>query len=142
MAAGSTISREQLDAILGGYHGDPFAVLGPHKVPDVDGWEVRAFLPQALMARVVIDNKAFAMIALDPNGLFAVALLGQPKPYLLEIQLWNGEWTQLEDPFRFSPFSTSFDLHLHSEGTLFHGYNSFGAHLTEVDGHKGTRFTL
>ena len=142
MAAGANIPREQIEAIVGGYHGDPFAILGPHKVESASGWEVRCFLPQALMARVVVGEYAHAMSSLDSNGFFVTELSGPILPYLLEIKLWNGEWMQVEDPYRFTELSTNFDLHLHGEGTLYHSYDSFGAHLTELDGLKGTRFSV
>ena len=147
MAAGSKIPREEIDAILGGYHGDPFAILGPHKLAGTDNWEVRAFLPQALMARVVIGNQAYAMTSADNtattnSGFYVVSLTGEPQPYILEIKLWNEEWMQMEDVYRFPALSTNFDLHLHGEGTLFHGYDSFGAHPARLENHDGTRFTV
>ena len=42
------MTDQDLEAIVGGYHGDSFAVLGPHALTeDADGpWVVRAFLPQ------------------------------------------------------------------------------------------------
>ena len=47
---------EEIEAIVGGYHGDAFRILGPHSVRKKRGqarWEVRAFLPQAESAAVV-----------------------------------------------------------------------------------------
>ena len=32
-ASAATISKADIDAIIGGYHGAPFSVLGPHLVP-------------------------------------------------------------------------------------------------------------
>jgi starch phosphorylase len=43
--AGTTLDRGAAEAIAGGWHGDPFGVLGPHKA--AKGWEVRAFVPGA-----------------------------------------------------------------------------------------------
>ena len=40
-----------IDAFLVARHGDPFALLGPHKVPG--GCAVRAFLPDAGQVQVV-----------------------------------------------------------------------------------------
>jgi 1,4-alpha-glucan branching enzyme len=50
------ISSATIDAIAGGYCGDPFAVLGPHPVPSRDAWTVRAFLPQAETANVLLPT--------------------------------------------------------------------------------------
>ena len=44
------MTPEEIEAIVGGYHGDPFRILGPHAVRKRGTqarWEVRAFLPQA-----------------------------------------------------------------------------------------------
>ncbi len=40
------------------------------------------------------------------------------------------------------PSLTEFDLHLLAEGTHYDNYKKLGAHLTEVDGTKGTRFAV
>ena len=39
------MTAEEIEAIVGGYHGDAFRILGPHTRET--GWEVRAWLPQA-----------------------------------------------------------------------------------------------
>jgi 1,4-alpha-glucan branching enzyme len=41
-----------------------------------------------------------------------------------------------------SAFLTDFDLHLIAEGTHYRTYERLGAHLTEHDGQRGTRFAL
>ena len=51
------MTAEEIEAIVGGYHGDAFRVLGPHgwgKKNQQAKWEVRAFLPQAESAAVVL----------------------------------------------------------------------------------------
>ncbi len=53
------MTREEIEAIVGGYHGDAFRILGPHFIDRKKPcWEVRAFLPQAEEAAVVIDGAA------------------------------------------------------------------------------------
>ena len=49
------MTSQEIEAIAGGYHGDPFHVLGPHSVTRKK-WEVRAFLPQAESAAVVLNE--------------------------------------------------------------------------------------
>src|ERR1017187_4499869 len=47
---------EEIEAIVGGYHGDAFRILGPHSARRKGSqarWEVRAFLPQAESLEVV-----------------------------------------------------------------------------------------
>ena len=55
------MTAAETEALVGGYHGDPFRVLGPHTVRDKGGqprWVVRAFLPQAESAEPVPEDKA------------------------------------------------------------------------------------
>ena len=40
------------------------------------------------------------------------------------------------------PFLTSFELHLHGEGTHHESYRSLGAHLVSADGVDGVRFAV
>ena len=76
------MTAAEIDAIAGGYHGDPFAVLGPHRVSKSRGaarWEVRAFLPQAKSAAVLLDDKATLMTKAHADGLFVARLDGEPR---------------------------------------------------------------
>ena len=57
------MTAEEIEAIVGGYHGDAFRILGPHAVRKKGGqprWEVRAFLPQAESADVVAGRRTRA----------------------------------------------------------------------------------
>ena len=133
-----------IEAIAGGYHTDPFRILGPHKTaPGSEGvWEVRAFLPHAAQASVVVNGDAIAMTGKHAQGFFVAALPGEPGGYRLRAALWSGGETEFDDPYRFPPLASSFDLHLHAEGTNYHAYNLLGAHLTECDGVAGALFTV
>ena len=68
-----TLSGALIDSIVGGYNGDPFAVLGPHAVthegePSV---AVRALVPWATSLSVVFDGGAtYEMWRLHPFGFF------------------------------------------------------------------------
>ena len=136
---------QEMEAVTGGYHGDPFALLGPHMV-EREGkteWEIRAFLPQAAEAAILAGNGVvIAMERTHPGGLFTAPMAVEPGPYKLRITDRQGSVTESEDPYRFPPVLSDFDLHLHSEGTNYEGYNSFGAHLVSVNGVAGTRFAV
>ena len=136
---------QEMEAVTGGYHGDPFALLGPHMV-EREGkteWEIRAFLPQAAEAAILAGNGVvIAMERTHPGGLFTAPMDAEPGPYKLRITDRQGSVTESEDPYRFPPVLSDFDLHLHSEGTNYEGYNSFGAHLVSVNGVAGTRFAV
>jgi 1,4-alpha-glucan branching enzyme len=135
---------QEMEAITGGYHGDPFALLGPHMV-ERDGkteWVIRAFLPQAAEAALQLGGATIPMDRTHPGGLFTAALNAEPGAYKLRVTDRQGSVSEMEDPYRFPTALSDFDLHLHSEGTNYEGYNSFGAHLITLNGVAGTRFAV
>jgi 1,4-alpha-glucan branching enzyme len=135
----------EIEAIVGGYHGDPFRILGPHRVEKPRGaprWEVRAFLPQAESAEVVLGDARIAMERKNSQGFFIGQMDGDPRLYKLRAKLAGGETVELEDPYRFPPQLSDFDLHLHGEGTHYETYDMLGAHLVESEGVHGVRFAV
>jgi 1,4-alpha-glucan branching enzyme len=140
------MNAAEMEAIIGGYHGDAFSVLGPHPTSIETGkttWQIRAFLPQAKAASVVPEQGAeMVMEKLHREGLFVATLPAEPAAYRFRIEDWQGGEKLLEDPYRFGPIISDFDLHLHSEGTLYEAWNSFGSHLTTVAGVPGVRFAV
>jgi len=141
------MTPQDIEAIVGGYHGDPFRILGPHAVQKRGGqprWEVRAFLPQAQSVSVRIGEELFAMSKQDNQriGFYCATLPGEPQPYRLQLCLHDGTTTEIDDPYRFPPLLSDFELHLHGEGTHFESYNTLGAHLVECEGVKGVRFAV
>jgi 1,4-alpha-glucan branching enzyme len=139
------MTAEEIEAIVGGYHGDPFRILGPHamrKKGQQERWEVRAFLPQAETAEVVCDGQRVAMAKKHATGYFVGCLEGSPCRYILRAHLWDGRDVEIEDPYRFGPQLSDSDLYLHTEGTLYEAYRTFGAHLTWAEGVPGVRFAV
>ncbi len=136
---------EEIEAIVGGYHGDSFRVLGPHSARKKGGqprWEVRAFLPQAESAEVAAGAQTAAMEKLDANGFFNATLSGLPGDYRIRARLWDGRAIEIDDPYRYGPQISDADLYLHTEGTLYEGYRALGAHLATVEGSAGVRFAV
>ncbi|MGA2183543.1 MAG: 1,4-alpha-glucan branching protein GlgB [Bryobacteraceae bacterium] len=131
----------EIEAIVGGWHGDAFGLLGPHRADD-GGWEVRAFLPHASDAQIHVDGQTVPMEKVDPQGLFEGRVESEPGHYRLLLTLWSGGEVEVEDPYRFPPLLSEFDLHLHTEGTSSELWQSLGAHLAEVDGIPGVRFAV
>jgi 1,4-alpha-glucan branching enzyme len=134
------MTAQDMEAIVNGSHGDAFGVLGPHRTDA--GWEVRAFLPQAMDASVLVDGTEHPMRKVRSEGLFIATLATDPGRYKLRLTLWNGSQTEVDDPYRFAPLVSEFDLHLHSEGTQYESYRTMGAHLVECDGVAGVRFAV
>lgn len=134
------MTHEEVEAIVGGYHGDPFRVLGPHG--DGEGWQVRAFLPQAQQAFVKLGDTLHPMAKIHPQGFFEAGFAEPPGAYTLRLRLWTGATVEMGDPYRFPPTLTEFDLHLHGEGTFYQGYDTFGAHLVTSEDTAGVRFAV
>ncbi|HYL36765.1 MAG TPA: 1,4-alpha-glucan branching protein GlgB [Bryobacteraceae bacterium] len=132
------MTSQDVDAILSGQHGDAFGILGPH--PAEGGWEVRAFLPQAMDAFVLMDGAAHPMQKSRAEGFFVARFDGEARRYQLRLSLWNGAQIELDDPYRFPALISDFDLHIHGEGTQYESYRTMGAHITCYDGATGVRF--
>ena len=134
-----------IEAIVGGYHGDAFRILGPHGVRRKSGqsrWEVRAFLPQAEVAEVDAGGCRYPMVKRHAQGFFCASMEGDVRPYRLRLHLWEGSEIAIDDPYCFGPQLSDTDLHLHGEGNLFEAYLTFGAHIVEADGVRGVRFAV
>jgi 1,4-alpha-glucan branching enzyme len=138
------MTEQEIEAIAGGYHGDPFAALGPHALSGNGNpeWEIRAFLPQAEEVALAIGDRTIPMKRTHAAGLFSARIPSLPDRYKFRITDREGGVFEAEDVYRFQPLISDFDLHLHSEGTNYEGYNSFGAHLATVNGIEGTRFAV
>jgi 1,4-alpha-glucan branching enzyme len=139
------MTAAEIEAIVGGYHGDPFRILGPHGVRKTDGrgrWVVRAFLPQAESAEVLANGSACPMVKRHDAGFFIAAMRGAPGRYRIRARLWDGRITEFDDPYRFGTQISDLDLHLHGEGTLYEAYKTLGAHPTCSEGVHGVRFAV
>src|SRR5450755_4950644 len=112
-------------AIVEGRHSDPFHYLGLHTE---DGRTVvRAFLPEASKVDAIDEHGGAAALArIHEAGLFAGALPNGSRRYQLRARF--GETVvELDDPYRFPPILTDFDLHLLGEGTHQRLYDKLGA---------------
>src|SRR5215475_13508898 len=122
---------EEIEAIVGGYHGDAFRVLGPHRVRGRHNqarWEVRAWLPQAESAVVVAGEHRAPMQKKHDEGFFCGALSGEQRDYRILMTLPGGAEIEIDDPYRYGPQLAESDLYLHTEGTLYESWRVFGAH--------------
>jgi 1,4-alpha-glucan branching enzyme len=139
------MTAEEIEAIVGGYHGDAFRILGPHSVRKRGGqarWEVRAFLPHAESAQLLAGDQRCEMSKQHDHGFFCATLNGDPCEYRIRARLWDGREIEFDDPYRFGPQISDTDLYLHTEGTLHEAWHALGSHLTESDGKRGVRFAV
>lgn len=127
-------------AIVEGRHGDPFRYLGPHAE---DGKTVvRAFLPNASKVDAVDEHGRTAALArLHDAGLFAGPLPDAAGRYRLRARFGNSV-VDLDDPYRFPPLLSDFDLHLLGEGSHQKLYDKLGAHPMVIDGVGGVAFVV
>ena len=143
-----TASPEEIAAVVGGYHGDPFRILGPHEYED--GVVVRAFWPQAAAVELQLENggdangQSIPMQRVHPEGFYEAFLPGRSLPlrYKLRVFAPGGDESLHEDPYAFPSQLSEFDQYLLAEGSHLHIYEKFGAHLHEIDGVKGVLFAL
>src|ERR1700724_312137 len=139
------MTGEEIEAIVGGYHGDAFRILGPHGIRKKNAkprWEVRAFLPQADTAVVRAGSQRFKMIKHHAQGFFCAEMDCDPQPYAILARLPDGREVEIDDPYRFGPQIPEPDLYLYTEGTLYEAWHTMGAHLMDSEGAGGVRFAV
>ena len=146
LTAKTTASREEIERVVRGEHSDPFHILGAHPV-EADGKPaiaIRAFLPDAAEIWVRRDAKQIPLQRIHTEGFFEAVFPGELQifPYRLRAQSKSGQEWEFEDPYRFPPVLTDFDLHLLSEGTHYDAYEKLGAHVREIEGVRGVVFAV
>src|SRR5437899_3935651 len=127
-------------AIVEGRHSDPFHYLGLHK----EGGKtiVRAFLPEASQVDAVGEHgNAAKLTRIHEAGLFAGTAPEGAARYQLRARFGNNV-VELEDPYRFPPVLSDFDLYLLGEGTHQRIYDRLGAHPMTLDGVEGVAFVV
>ena len=142
----SAIPKEDVQALVGGYHRDPFRWLGRHSARAGKRGEatIRALVPGARAVSVVSEDGSVEMDRLHPDGLFETAVpddAGQGV-YRLRIEQKDGGTETVDDPYGFPSTLGELDLHLMGEGTDLRLYEKLGAHLMDVAGVGGTRFAV
>jgi 1,4-alpha-glucan branching enzyme len=127
-------------AIVEGRHSDPFHYLGPHQ--ENDKMVVRTFLPEAGEVAAVGEHGEVAKLErIHDAGLFAGALPNGSARYHLRAR-FGANTVDLEDPYRFPPILSDFDLYLLGEGTHQRLYDKLGAHPMTLEGVPGTGFVV
>lgn len=131
-----------IDTITSGYHGAPFDILGPHIIGD--NLVIRVFWPGATAVTVVSKSKRTSMSRVHDSGLYEVIIPNRKRipKYQLLVELGDGREQLCEDVYAFPPTLSQFDTHLMAEGTHLYIYDKLGAHITEINGIKGTLFAV
>ncbi len=140
----ANVPADAVKAIVNAQHGDPFAVLGPHKVAS-GLWEVRALRPDARGVTLLLDGGAGEALPMERRhtaGLFVIRFPARSRPdYRLRIENAGGVSVQ-DDPYRFGPVLRAADLdcvrHVGSDAV----YHALGAQRAVVEGVPGFVFAL
>jgi len=135
-----------IDLIRLGRHGDPFAVLGPHRDDSGQAW-VRTFLPSAQTVTVLggdDDRRLGELLRVHPDGMFdgPVALPENQRAYRLQVLWADGTLQLVDDPYRLGPLLGQQDAWLLAEGTHLRPFEVLGAHPGQHDGVAGTGFAV
>lgn len=139
------LSPEDAKALSVAEHHDPFSRLGIHA--DEQTSFIRTLRPDAVSARIIpLEGKPRVPIAMSRVANTCVfeaqAPAGFPRNYRVEYTFESGTVRTEEDPYRFGRMLTEFDAHLFREGQLWALHRHFGAHLREIEGVRGTAFTV
>ncbi|MAZ66288.1 MAG: 1,4-alpha-glucan branching enzyme [Kangiellaceae bacterium] len=146
-----SLSREDIDKLIGADHWSPRSILGFHEISDKDNktvWVVRALETDAKQVFLFWDDQteddAVELEKIDDRGLFQITLepREQLQPYQLKTVYADGNTHIKHDAYYFAPQLTDLDLFLFGEGEHHKIYYKLGAHITVQDGVKGTLFAV
>ena len=127
-------------AVIEGRHANPFRFLGPHTA---NGRAVlRVFIPDALAVSAIWgDGRETLLDRIHDSGLFSALRPKDSKRYRLRVR-FRETVVDIDDPYRFPPVLSDFDLYLLSEGNHLQLYDKLGAHPIEHDGVPGVAFAV
>jgi 1,4-alpha-glucan branching enzyme len=146
LLAKTTAHASEIEQIVRAEHSDPFHILGAHpiKLRGQTAVAIRVFLPDAARVSILRDDVPTPCELIHPDGFFEAIFPGETQVFRYRLRAQNAlghEW-ELEDPYRFWPVLTDFDLHLLREGTHYDAYEKLGAHVRDFDGVNGVVFSV
>jgi 1,4-alpha-glucan branching enzyme len=142
----SGLPPDDLNSFLSATHGDPFRVLGPHRLGDE--LAIRVFRPDAQKVEIVLNgqssNGKIEAEKIHRDGFFCatVPAAARESGYRLRFTNWDGSERETTDPYAYGPIMGEVDLHLFGEGQHWKIYEKFGAHLRTIDGEHGVYFSV
>ena len=146
MSRQETIERNAIEAVVQGHHDDPFSFLGLQQAPR-GGLVIRAFLPAARRVALVEAATGAELVELEcrhDEGFFEGRLPEREDRFRYWLRVdWQGTERDLEDPYRFPPMLSDYDIWLLGEGTHRRPFEQLGAHpMSTEDGVHGVRFAV
>jgi 1,4-alpha-glucan branching enzyme len=140
-------SDQDVAAIAGARHPDPFAVLGLHRTTPgaTAGFVIRAFVPGAETVAAIdpAGAKLASLARRGDQGFFEGFVTGRTTRFTYQLHATRGvdRWT-FRDPYAFGPVLGPLDDHLLVEGTHRLLYERLGAHLVTHEGVDGIGFAV
>jgi 1,4-alpha-glucan branching enzyme len=142
------VSPGELERLVSGQHHDPHSILGAH--PGPDGVVVRVLRPMARSVILILDDDRRVPMDHLYRGVFAVTLPGtvpelpdeKVPDYRIATSYGPDDESVIDDPYRFLPQLSEYDLYLIGEGRHEELWRVLGSHVREVDGVTGTSFAV
>jgi len=131
-----------VEAIVKGVHGDPFAILGVQETGD--GFVARCFIPHAEAATAyTLDGVEAGVLTLrNAAGFFEGRIdIGKRQPLRYRLSNTGGEWL-VTDPYSFGPVLGPMDDYYIAEGSHLRLFDKLGAHLIDHEGARGFNFSV
>ena len=139
------LSKEEMQAVINGDHGNVFAVLGIHRDKGSKEVFIRAYQPNTRSIEVLKnDGTSLGMMTkLDDRGFYQINLgVGENFAYRFKIENDLGNTYMAEDAYRFQSNIGDIDAYLFAEGTHLDMYKKLGAHPMTMDGVAGVSLAV
>ncbi|MBN1232764.1 MAG: 1,4-alpha-glucan branching protein GlgB [Candidatus Coatesbacteria bacterium] len=137
-------SPAELDAIANSNYHTPFDILGQHLFEKNKKHYIviRTFVPNANKIELKFGKFQRTMAKIHPAGIFEIVINRKTFfPYKYLISKDDNIW-EAEDPYRFGPFFSDYDLHLYAEGNHLDIYEKLGSHLMTINDITGVFFAV
>ncbi len=141
-AAPEPLDSGTIEAIVGGTHGDPFAILGLQRAGS--GLVARCFIAGAeeVEAFTLDDTPAGSLARRHDAGFFEGKLrIRKRQPLKYRARNSGGDWWVV-DPYSFGPVLGPMDDYYIGEGSHLRLFDKLGAHPIHHEGAEGVHFAV
>ncbi|MFP5077167.1 1,4-alpha-glucan branching protein GlgB [Rhizobium sp. YIM 134829] len=138
----AAIPTEDVEAIVAGTHGDPFAVLGVHAA--AKELVARCFIPGAetVSVETLAGKEIGTLQRRHDAGFFeGPVALKKSQPVRYRARNGGGEWVVV-DPYSFGPVLGPMDDYYIREGSHLRLFDKLGAHSLSHEGEEGFHFAV
>ena len=147
MTKDRALNKDIIKILSDGECDSPFSWFGAHYYEKGKSFHIaiRFFSPSAKEVYVIPKHgKIHQMNRYSKEGLFGIVLTRKRKPlsYIYHVIHKNGSSSKARDTYTFLPSISDYDLYLWSEGAHSNAYQFMGAHEIELEGCRGTHFTV